>query len=98
MKTAEILGFVSTPDGDVVLEPLGKHFLEADMNGRKLIMREQLKKHGLFATSSGCCAGRRTIADQEVVLEHLAMLLPNEKPEPIFDDRQLGTLRRAFRL
>jgi NitT/TauT family transport system ATP-binding protein len=49
MKTAEILGFVSTPDGDVVLEPLGKKFIESDINQRKLIVREQLKKHGLFA-------------------------------------------------
>ena len=29
MKAAEILGLVSTPAGDVVLEPLGKQFLDA---------------------------------------------------------------------
>ena len=32
MKTAEILGFVSTPAGDVVLEPLGKQMIESDVN------------------------------------------------------------------
>ena len=42
MKAAEILGFVSTPAGDVVLEPLGKQFLEAGINERKLLLREQL--------------------------------------------------------
>src|SRR5271155_4526383 len=49
MKAAEILGLVSTPAGDVQLEPLGKRFLEAGINDRKLIVREQLKKHGLFS-------------------------------------------------
>ncbi len=49
MKAAEILGFVSTPDGDVVLTPLGKQLLEAKINERKIIVREQLKKHSLFS-------------------------------------------------
>ena len=30
----------------MVLEPLGKQFLELDINQRKLMLREQLKKHG----------------------------------------------------
>ena len=49
MKTAEILGLVSTPAGDVVLEPLGKQFLDCQINERKLLIREQLKKHSLFS-------------------------------------------------
>ena len=85
MKAAEILGFVSTPAGDVVLEPLGKQFLESDINGRKLIMREQLKKHGLFAYFVRLLRAQEDRSlTKEVVLEHLAMLLPNEKPEKMF--------------
>jgi NitT/TauT family transport system ATP-binding protein len=85
MKTAEILGFVSTPAGDVVLEPLGKHFLESDMNGRKLIIREQLKQHGLFAYFVRLLRGQEERSlTKEVILEHLAMLLPNERPEKMF--------------
>src|SRR6202051_3989466 len=49
MKAAETLGLVSTPAGDVVLEPPGREFLAADMNTRKRIIREQLKKHSLFS-------------------------------------------------
>src|ERR1700723_3876076 len=49
MKAAEILGLVSTPSGDVVLEAQGKHFLELDVNQRKLMLRETLKKLSLFA-------------------------------------------------
>ena len=85
MKAAEILGFVSTPDGDVVLEPLGKQFLERDINQRKLIIREQLKKLGLFSYLIRLLRGQedRSLSKQ-VVLEHLAMLLPNEPPEKLF--------------
>jgi len=85
MKTAEILGLVTTPAGDVVLEPLGKRFLESDMNGRKLIIREQLKQHGLFAYFVRLLRGQEDRSlTKEVVLEHLAMLLPNERPEKMY--------------
>jgi NitT/TauT family transport system ATP-binding protein len=85
MKAAEILGLVSTPDGDVVLEPLGRQFLESDMNQRKLIIREQLKKQTLFAYLTRLLNGQEDRAlTKEVLLEHLAMLLPNEAPEKMF--------------
>jgi NitT/TauT family transport system ATP-binding protein len=85
MKTAEILGFVSTPTGDIVIEPLGKQFLESDINRRKLIVREQLKKLGLFAYFMRVLHGQDDSSMQkEQVLEHLAMLLPNESSEKIF--------------
>jgi NitT/TauT family transport system ATP-binding protein len=85
MKAAEILGFVSTPAGDIVLEPLGRRFLDADVNERKLILREQLKKHGLFGYFVRLLRTQEGRALQkEVVLEHLAMLLPNESPESLF--------------
>jgi NitT/TauT family transport system ATP-binding protein len=85
MKAAEILGLVTTPDGDVVLEPLGRRFLESDMNGRKLIIREQLKQHGLFSYLVRLLRGQEEHAlSQQTVLEHLALLLPNEKPEKMF--------------
>ncbi len=85
MKTAEILGFVSTPDGDVVLEALGKQLIESDVNERKLIVRERLKTLGLFAYLIRLLRAQedRSLA-REVVLEHLAMLLPNESPEKMF--------------
>lgn len=85
MKAAEILDLVSTPSGDVVLEPLGKKFLDSDVNDRKLIVREQLKSHGLFSYFIRLLHGQEDRSlGKEVILEHLAMLLPNEKPERIF--------------
>jgi NitT/TauT family transport system ATP-binding protein len=85
MKAAEVLGLVTTPDGDVVLEPLGRRFLESDMNGRKLIIREQLKQHGLFSYLVRLLRGQgEHTLSRQTVLEHLALLLPNEKPEKMF--------------
>ena len=85
MKAAEIIGFVSTPVGDVVLEPLGKQFLEAKINERKLIVRGQLKKHSLFSYFIRLLHGQENKPlTRDVVLTHLAMLLPSEKPERQF--------------
>jgi NitT/TauT family transport system ATP-binding protein len=86
MKTAEILGFVSTPDGDVVLEALGRQWLASDINQRKLLVREQLKKLGLFAYFARLLRAQEDLSlGREVILEHLAMLLPNEKPAKVFN-------------
>ena len=86
MKAAEILGFVTTPAGDVVLEPLGKHFLELDVNQRKLLMREQLKKLSLFAYFVRLLRGQEDHSiTKEVALEHFAILLPNERPQKLFN-------------
>ncbi|HYB90649.1 MAG TPA: AAA-associated domain-containing protein [Candidatus Binataceae bacterium] len=85
MKAAEILGFVSTPAGDVVLEPLGKQIIDADVNHRKLLVRQQLKKLNLFSYLVRLLRGEKDRSvSRKVVLEHLAMLLPSEKPERLF--------------
>lgn len=85
MKIAEILGLVSTPSGDVVLEPLGKKFLDSDVNQRKLIIREQLRQHGLISYLIRLLKAQEDKSlSKEVVLEHLAMLLPNDPPERQF--------------
>jgi NitT/TauT family transport system ATP-binding protein len=85
MKAAEFLGFVTTPAGDVVLEPPGKEFLAADINARKLLVREQLKRHSLFSYLVRLLHGQEDRSlRKEIILEHLAMLLPSEKPERQF--------------
>jgi NitT/TauT family transport system ATP-binding protein len=85
MKIGEILGLVSTPMGDVVLEPLGKQFLDSDINQRKLMIRAELSKHGLFSYLIRLLKAQEDKSlSKEVVLEHLAMLLPNDPPERLF--------------
>jgi NitT/TauT family transport system ATP-binding protein len=45
-----------------------------------------MKKHGLFAYLVRLLHGQDDLTlTKEVVLEHLAMLLPNESPEKMFD-------------
>ncbi len=85
MKAAEILGFVSTPAGDVVLEPLGKQFVDSNVNERKLMLREQLKKLGIFSYFVRLLRAQENRSlNKEIVLEHLAMLLPSERPDRVF--------------
>ena len=85
MKAADILGLVETPGGDVVLQPLGKKFLESDINQRKPMLRERLLQHGLFDYLVRLLKGQEDKSiDKERILEHLAMLLPNEDPERLF--------------
>jgi NitT/TauT family transport system ATP-binding protein len=86
MKAGEILGLVDTPGGDIVLQPLGKKFLESDINQRKLILREHLREQGLFNYLVRLLQGQDDKSvDKELVLEHLGMLLPNEDPERLFN-------------
>ena len=88
MKAAEILGFVTTPTGDVVLEPAGKQLLDLDINQRKLMVRERLKQLPLFGYFIRLLRAQEAKSvSKEIILEHLAMLLPSEKPE-----RQYQTL------
>ncbi len=85
MKAAEVLGFVATPSGDIVLQPLGKQFLESDINQRKALLRERLKELSLFSYLVRLLRGQENCSlEREVVLSHLAMLLPNEDPESLF--------------
>ena len=44
IESAELLGFISTPDGDVKLTGAGIKFLGADIQLRKDILREQMLK------------------------------------------------------
>lgn len=48
VEAAEILGFVRIEDGDIILTEIGKKFIDADINERKLIFKERLKKLKIF--------------------------------------------------
>ena len=100
MKAAEILGFVSTPAGDVVLEPLGKQFLDAKINERKLIVREQLKKHGLFSYFIRLLRGQEDKVAPQGSRARTSRDAPAQRKAraPVFHDGGLGALCRAVRL
>jgi NitT/TauT family transport system ATP-binding protein len=86
VKAAELLGLAETPRQDVFLTPLGRAFVAADPNERKLIFHRQLRTIPTFAYIAGMLQrvpGMRLPA--EVIEEELAMHLPGEPTERLFE-------------
>lgn len=48
LKAAELLGFVNLHEGDVEMTPLGKEFVDKDVDGRKELLRSRLIEHPVF--------------------------------------------------
>jgi len=85
-KAAEELDFVETPKHRVVFTELGKAFIKSDVNGRKKMLNTQLRKMRLFEILLDILHPQKDHAiDEEVALETLATLLPNENPEKLFE-------------
>ncbi len=85
IRAAEMLGLVSTPGGDIVLEPLGKKAVDGDVNTKKAVLKEQMQKLTLFQfferLLSNAPGGE---LPRDTILEELAILLPNENPRTAF--------------
>ncbi|MFN0207347.1 MAG: AAA-associated domain-containing protein [Planctomycetota bacterium] len=85
LQGAEVLGLVQTPGGDVVLVPLGKRVVDADMNTKKGILKEQMEKLPLFRFFIDFLSNHPEKAvEKSVILEELAILLPSEDPEEMY--------------
>jgi len=85
-KAAEMLDFVDTPKHTVVFTDLGKKFVKVDVNERKNIFNEQLRKLRVFQIilSMLSNAENREL-DEDIVIEELVLVLPTENPERLFD-------------
>jgi NitT/TauT family transport system ATP-binding protein len=85
VKAGEMFDFLDTPKNVVVLTPLGNKLLDADINGRKAMLNEQLCKLGTFRfviQILGEAKGKRLPKD--VVEEELVIRLPTEDVGPLF--------------
>ncbi len=85
VKAAEMLDLVITPGSDVVLQPSGKRTMELPMNEKKREIREKIRRLPLFSAIEALL--RRQEDPQlpkDVVLEELAVWLPDENPETMF--------------
>jgi NitT/TauT family transport system ATP-binding protein len=85
IEFGELLGLVDTPGTDVVLQPAGKRTMELPMNEKKRAIREKIRVLPLFAAIEELL--RRQEEKQlpkDVVLEELAVWLPDENPETMF--------------
>lgn len=86
VKAAEMLDFVDTPRRNVIFTVIGKTFLNGDVNQRKVIFKEQIMKLRIFQLITDMLKhGKQEGLNEDIVLETLAMLLPNEDTEKQFD-------------
>ena len=85
VKAAEMLDLVDTPKQDVLLTPLGREFLAADQTGRKTLFAGQILKLRLFQIISGSLQKAGKPVDADVILQELAILLPYDQPEKLFE-------------
>lgn len=85
-KAAEMLDFVDTPRQRVLLMPLGRDFLRADVNERKEIWGRQLLTIRLFHIFKNMVelVGDDGIPKERVISE-IEMFLPSENPHTIFE-------------
>ena len=86
IKAAEILEFVETPGGDLVLLPLGKKVIELPVNEKKRIISQQVAKLPLIDHMVNFLRSREYHqATRPEVIEELIHVLPTERPKPQFD-------------
>lgn len=85
-KSAEILGFIDTPQQDVVLTALGWKFVRSALEERKRIWREQLLKIKLFRDLYGRLQQQpEEPIPADDVKEMIIIALPHENYEVMFD-------------
>lgn len=85
-KATEMLDFVVTPRHSVIFTTSGSTFLRGDINTRKSLFREQLLKLRVFQLVHDMIQrSENETLDGEILMENLAVLLPNEDTEKLFD-------------
>jgi len=85
IKGAEMLALVETPGGDAVLTALGHTVLVSSMNEKKALLKAQMIKLKVFQHIQHILerADDHEVPS-ELVLEELAVLLPQEQPREMF--------------
>lgn len=86
VKAGEMLELLDTPKHRVLLTDLGRRFLAADINARKVIFREQLRTLGTFQFVIRLLEeAKEHRLSKEIVEEELAVRLTTEDIEPLFN-------------
>jgi NitT/TauT family transport system ATP-binding protein len=86
VKAGELLGFLDTPKNQVLLTDLGRKFLDADINGRKNVFRDQVLTLGTFQFILHLlkeAKGQRL--SKEIIEEELAVRLTTEDVDKAFN-------------
>ncbi|WP_005033022.1 nitrate/sulfonate/bicarbonate ABC transporter ATP-binding protein [Holophaga foetida] len=85
VKGLEMLELVETPKRSVHLTPLGHRFVEAGMDERKLIWRDQLLELKLFRVVREMLDLREGELPKEELIQEISTRLPMEDPEHTFE-------------
>ncbi len=85
VKAAELLSFAETPGQDVVITPLGKEFVEADVNDQKKLLNRQLRGLRTFQILLETLAQNEGKVPYEVLIEDFATRMPYEDPAQLLD-------------
>jgi len=84
VKAAELLHWVSTPEGRVEMTPGGREFLAADVAGRKRLLNRSLRQIYVFdLVIRGLQASPTHELDENTLLGQLALTFPRERPQRI---------------
>jgi NitT/TauT family transport system ATP-binding protein len=85
VKAGELLGFLDTPKNQVLLTDLGRGFLDADINGRKSLFRQQLLTLSTFQFVLHLLKdARNNRLHKDIIEEELAVRLTAEDVEKTF--------------
>jgi NitT/TauT family transport system ATP-binding protein len=85
VKAGEMLDFVDNPRNNVILTPIGRKFLEADVTERKHIFREQLLKLNTFKFIMQLLQeSPNHRVTKDLVMEEMCIRLTTEEPEKTF--------------
>jgi NitT/TauT family transport system ATP-binding protein len=85
VKGAEMLDLVDTPQRLVLLTPVGKKFVQAGMEERKPLWRNQLLKLGLFRVVKEMIEAAGGEVGRDQVLAEIQQRLPREDPKRTFE-------------
>lgn len=85
VKAAELLDLVDTPKQLVVMTEAGKHYLKADAAERKLLFAKALDQLNVFKFVLTALEKRHRRCDADLVREELAVQLPFEDTERLFN-------------
>ena len=86
VKAGEMLELFDTPKNKVVLTDLGRAYLDADVNGRKAMFREQLMTLGTFQFIVRLLEeSKNRRLNKDIVEEELAVRLTTEDVDKLFE-------------
>ncbi|MBS1902420.1 MAG: nitrate/sulfonate/bicarbonate ABC transporter ATP-binding protein [Bacteroidetes bacterium] len=85
VKAAELLEFAQTPGQNVIITPLGRTFVESEINDQKKLFNTQIRKLRTFGILLETLSKNSGEVPKEVLLEDYTTRMPYEDSEAVLD-------------